>query len=100
GAAARRGRPLGGGGCVRRARYAMLDTGEAQRAEIQFAPRSGGGYQTLQTVLVGDGADCYFDLRLAFPSSGVIRLAYTYPPGSFLLAGTTVYSRTVSVSVR
>ena len=94
----RRGRSLEVWGCVRPARYALLDTGEAQLAEIEFAPRSGGGYQTLQTVLVGD--DCYFDLRLAFPSSGVLRLAYTYPPGSLGLAGTTVYSRAVSVSVR
>ena len=97
---ARRGRALEVWGCVRPARYALLDTGEAQLAQIEFEPSSGGGYRTLQTVLVGDGDDCYFDVRLAFPSSGLIRLAYTYPPGALGLAGSTVYSRTVSVGVR
>jgi hypothetical protein len=93
-----RGRALEVWGCVRPARYGLLDTGEEQSAQIQFAPTSGGGYRTLQTVFVGDSGDCYFDVPLAFPSSGTVRLAYTYPLGPLGLAGTTVYSRTVAVT--
>jgi hypothetical protein len=97
---ARPGRPLEVWGCVRPARYALLDTGEPQPAQIEFAPRSGGGYRTLQTVLAGDFDKCYFDVRLSLPGSGTLRLAYVYPPGSLGLDGTTVYSRAVSVTVR
>ncbi len=86
-------------GCVRPARYAILDTGSPQPAQIQFAPR-GKPFSTVQTVLIGDTGDCYFDLRVTFPSSGTVRLAYTYPAGSIGLAGTTVYSRSVAVTVR
>jgi hypothetical protein len=96
----RTGRALEVWGCVRPARYAMLDTGEPQTAQIQFAPGSGGAYSMLQTVLVGDPANCYFDLRLSFPSSGTVRLAYTYPPGALGLAGTTVHSRPVAITLR
>jgi hypothetical protein len=87
-------------GCVRPARYALLDTGEPQIAQIQFAPRSGGGYRTLQTVLISEFDDCYFDLRIAFPGSGNVRLSYDYPVGSLGLDGTTVYSRSVAVTLR
>jgi hypothetical protein len=99
---ARRGRALEVWGCVRPSRYALLDTFEPQPAQIQFAPASGGGYSTIQTVLIGDLDDCYFDLRLAFPESGTVRLAYVYPPafGSVGFGGTTVYSRTVAVRLR
>jgi hypothetical protein len=96
----RRGRALEVWGCVRPARYAIFDAGQQQTAQIQFAAGSGGGYRTLRTVLVSDPRDCYFDLRLAFPSSGRVRLAYTYPQGELGLAGSTVYSRTVSVTLR
>ena len=99
-ASTRRGRTLEVWGCVRPARYALLDTGEPQTAQIQFAPRSGGGYRTLQTVLVDEFDDCYFDIRIAFPGSGNVRLSYVYPVGSLGLDGTTVYSRTVAVTLR
>jgi hypothetical protein len=98
---ARRGRALEVWGCARPARYGILDTGSPQRAQIQFAPRGGGGFMTMQTVLVGEANDCYFDVRIKFPSSGTVRLAYTYPDGTVGgLAGTTVYSRSVSVTIR
>jgi len=86
---------------VRPARYEIFDTGSPQSAQIQFAPR-GGGFTTLQTVLVSDPADCYFDLRIKFPSSGTVRIAYTYPTvgTSPALAGATVYSRSVAVTIR
>jgi hypothetical protein len=96
---ARRSRALEVWGCVRPARYAILDTASPQTAQIQFAPRSGGPFTTLQNVLIGDPDDCYFDVRVRFPGSGTLRLAYTYPAGSIGLAGTTVYSRSVAVTV-
>ncbi len=65
---------------MRPARYAIFDTGSPQSAQIQFAPRGSGGFTTVQTVLVGDPDNCYFDVRIGFPSSGTVRLAYTYPP--------------------
>ena len=85
-------------GCVRPAAYAILDTGQPQTAQIEFAPRGSEQYTALQAVRIGSGESCYFDLHLAFPSSGTVRLAYTYPPGT--AGGATVYSRTVAVSVR
>lgn len=45
----------------------------------------------------------YFDIKLRFPSSGRVRLAYTYPASDPLvpvgLAGHTVYSRSFTISV-
>ncbi len=96
----RRGRPLEVWGCVRPARYALLDAGEPQIAEIQFARRGSAAYSALQTVLVSDPGNCYFDVRMRFPSSGSVRLAYTYPAGRLPVAGTTVYSRAVAVTLR
>jgi hypothetical protein len=96
----RRGRALEVWGCVRPARYVILDTGQPQPAQVEFAPSSGGGYRTLQTVLVSDPDQCYFDVRIAVPGSGTVRLAYTYPPGSLGVDGTTVYSRAVAVTLR
>jgi hypothetical protein len=102
---ARRGGRLEVWGCVRPAHYAILDTGTPQTAEIQFAPRSGGGYTTLQTVTIASpGASCYFDRRIRFPSSGWVRLSWSYPSGDPLLGGFgsahTAYSRAVQVTLR
>jgi hypothetical protein len=96
----RPGRSLEVWGCVRPARYAIFDTGVAQTAQIQFATGSHGVYVPLATVTVGDPNNCYFDVRLRFPASGTVRLAYTYPAASPGTGGTTVYSRTVAVTVR
>ncbi len=93
-------------GCVRPAHYALLDTGQPQTAEIEFAPRPGGGYRTLATVSIrSSAASCYFDLHLSFPSSGWVRLAWSYPGGDPRLgnygpAGHTAYSRVIGLSLR
>jgi hypothetical protein len=98
---ARRGHALEVWGCIRPAGFGELDTGSPQTADIQFAPRSSGQYTTLETVTLGAGGDCYFDLHVTFPSSGSVRLAYTYPSGDALLGnGAEVFSRAVSVTVR
>jgi hypothetical protein len=97
----RRGHALEVWGCVRPARFGVLDTGSPQTAQIQFAPRRSGNYTTLQTVTIGSGDSCYFDVHVTFPSSGTVRLAYTYPPGDTSLGnGAGVVSRTVAVSIR
>jgi hypothetical protein len=97
----RQGRSLEVWGCVRPSRYAIADTGQSQTAEIQFQPASGGPFSTIQTVTIDGSHDCYFDLRVTFPGSGTVRLAYTYPPGDALLSPSeTVFSRPVQVTVR
>ncbi|MBV9683662.1 MAG: hypothetical protein JO046_17865 [Solirubrobacterales bacterium] len=95
------GRPLEVWGCIRPARLGLLDSGLPQTAQLQFAPRATGQYAPLQTITIGAGSSCYFDLQVTFPSSGTVRLAYTYPGGDALLGnGAVVVSRAVSVTVR
>jgi hypothetical protein len=102
----RRGHRLQVWGCVRPAHYALLDTGQPQTAEIQFAPRSGGGYRTLATLRISSSkASCYFDMRVSFPSSGSVRLVWSYPAGDPLLgnyglSGRAAYSRVVAIRLR
>jgi hypothetical protein len=98
-AAARPGTSLEVWGCVRPARYAIIDTGQAQIAQIQFQPGSAGPWTTLRTVTISDAGNCYFDVPVSFPGSGTVRLAYTYPAGASPNPG-TVYSRSVQVAVK
>jgi hypothetical protein len=103
-----RGRTLEVWGCVRPARYAILDTGQPQTAQIQFAPSSSGPFRTVATLTIADPDNCYFDVRVKFPGSGVVRLTYTYPSATSLslaadgrsVAGTAVDSRTLPVTIR
>ena len=97
---ARRGQALEVWGCVRPALYGALDSGSPQTADIQFARRGSGQYTTVDTVAVSTGS-CYFDTRVTFPSSGTVRLVYTYPAVEPSPAGgVQVPSRTVSITVR
>ena len=62
-------------------------------------------FTTLRTVTIGNPNNCYFDVRMKFPGSGTVRLAYTYPIGPLLLSppalgGSTVYSRSVAIKLR
>jgi hypothetical protein len=96
-------------GAVRPAPYALLDTGEPQYVQIQFHPASGGSWQTIQTLRITDPHG-YFDSRVAFPSSGQVRISWTYPPtdgalSSSLVTGYTeplgaTSSRTVQISIK
>jgi hypothetical protein len=102
----RRGRALEVWGCVRPSRYEIFDSGEPQTAQIQFARSRSSPFTTVKTITVTDPDNCYFDVRIKFPASGLVRLAYTYPPPSPLafagdssLAGSTVTGRTVRVTV-
>ena len=106
----RRGRSLEVWGCVRPARYrrsSVAARDRPQTAQIQFAPHgsSGASFATLRTVTISNANNCYFDVRMKFPGSGTVRLAYTYPNDPLLMfppavSGSTVYSRSVAITVR
>ncbi len=93
----RLGHALAVWGCVRPSRYAILDSGQPQTAQIQFARSPSTRFTTVRTITIADPDDCYFDVRIRFPGSGLVRLAYTYPSSS--LAGTTVTGRTARVTI-
>jgi hypothetical protein len=81
-------------GCARPADFAGIDMpGQGQSVEIQFKPRSGGSFQTRRKVTAS--SSCYFDVRMVFPGSGTVRLAWTYPQ-----TGVQAFSRPVSITVR
>ena len=86
-------------GGVRPAGYARLDTGQAQSVQIQFQRGSSGAWQTIDTVAIKNSKG-YIDVHLALPASGAVRLAWSYPAGDQLLGSGTVFSRTVSVTVK
>jgi hypothetical protein len=98
----RRGRPLEVWGCARPAPYAAADTHHPQSVEIQFRPAAGGAFETLKTVPI-TSARGYFDVRLSFPASGVVRLAWAYPAADPLfpssVQGTVAYSRDVHITL-
>lgn len=101
----RRGSSLEVWGCLRPATYALLDTATPQTGEIQFEPAGSRAFQTLRIVTLWKAtAGCYFEIRVAVPSSGTVRLAWTYPAQDAGLPpsveGFTVYSRWVRVTVR
>jgi hypothetical protein len=90
-------------GDARPAPFAKLDTKTAQTAQIQFQRGSTGAFTTLSTVNITNPSG-YFDVRVKFPGSGTVRLAWTYPkldiatPVTSL--GTTVFSRSVQITLR
>ena len=103
----RKGHTLEVWGCPRPARFAALDTGAPQSVQIQFEAGGQRAYSTLQTVpLPGAARSCYFDIRVAFPGRGTVRLAWNYPSADSQLdyfdpvESHTAYSREVQVSVR
>ena len=97
---AHQGRSLELWGCVRPAHYFVADSGLPQTVEIQFQRGSRGAFKTVKTLRVTDPRG-YFDLRLAFPASGSVRLAWSYPTTDPFLPtselGLTVYSRTQKI---
>jgi len=88
-----KGKPLEVWGDVRPARFAKKDTGKAQRVKIEFQAGSNGPFKPLSTLTITNPHG-YFDTRIKFPSSGVVRLTWTYPNGE------TIHSRPVSVTVK
>ena len=94
-----KGRKLEVWGGVRPAAFAKLDTGRAQSVLVQFQAGSNGAWTTIATVPLTN-ARGYFDTHLAFPSSGSVRLEWTYPTGDPLLSGGTVFSRTQKITIK
>ena len=97
---ARRGHSLEVWGCVRPAHYATLDTGAAQSVQIQFGTSSRGPFRTVQSIAIRSQRG-YFDARATFPSSGFVRLAWSYPAGDPQLSRSpsTIFSRLVKVTI-
>jgi hypothetical protein len=95
----KKGRKLEVWGGVRPASFAKMDTGQTQSVQIQFQAGGKGAFTTLATVPIKN-ARGYFDTHLAFPGSGTVRVAWTYPAGDPLLSGGTVFSRTVNITVK
>jgi hypothetical protein len=65
----------------------------AQQVQIQFQAGSRGGFQTLQMVRITNPRG-YFDARVHFPGSGVVRLSWAYP------SGRRIYSRSQAITAR
>ena len=82
---ARRGQSLEVWGCVRPSKLAPSST----RAEVQIQLNK----STVRTVAVTNSRG-YFDVRIAFPKSGTVRLAWTPSDNSG-----TIYSRNVAINV-
>ena len=79
-------------GDVRPAHFARVDSGKTQRVKVEFQAGSKGPFKTLQTLTIANPHG-YFDVRMSFPGSGIVRLTWTYPNGE------TIHSRPVSVTV-
>ncbi len=75
-------------GCVRPAHTVP----GLQHVQIQFQAGSRGSWRTVSTVAI-HGARGYFDVRVRFASSGLVRLQWQYPNGE------TIDSRTVGIKV-
>jgi hypothetical protein len=96
------GRAIEVWGHARPAYFARLDTGQPQKALIQWAPGSSGQFQTVgavQTDALG-----YLDTQVNFPASGQVRLAWEYPPGDASLRDPLdpslwIYSRVTNITV-
>jgi hypothetical protein len=84
------GKPLVVWGQVRPAPDAHSQTHKVQTVEIQFAGH--GPFKTVQTVQLTD-PNGYFDVHQHFPSTGRVRLRWTYPDGK------TIYSRTAPITI-
>jgi hypothetical protein len=70
-----------------------------QQAQVQ--EQIGSAWKTLNTVNL-NGVQGYFDVRMKFPSSGQVRLQWTYPTDPLLpsgFSGHTIYSRSFNIKV-
>jgi hypothetical protein len=86
-------------GEARPAHFMNLDSHQGQTVAIQLQAGGHGAFHTVKTVN-GNG---YFDLHMAFKSSGNVRLEFTYSAHDPFLpvgvAGTTIDSRSVAIKV-
>lgn len=99
----RRGKALEVWGDVRPAHFATADGYGTQYAWIQFSPGGSGSFQNYKQVRITNSHG-YFDLKVKFPSSGSVRLAWAYPSGDSRLSDPVdssqwIYSRVTGISV-
>ena len=90
-------------GGARPAAFAASATGAGDpTVAIQAQKYGQPGWTTIRTVAVS-GSTGYFDIHMQLPYAGKLRLAYTYPGTEPFLplnvAGTTIYGRTVTVTI-
>ncbi len=89
-------------GDVRPAYFARADGHGAQYVSIQFS--TGGAFTTIKRVKITNRYG-YFDVRLKFPSSGQVRLEWSYPAGDPNLfnavdpAQTAITSRVTGITI-
>jgi hypothetical protein len=88
-------------GCVRPAPFMSRDGHGVQSVQIQLKSK-GGGFKTIKTVKLNKPGG-YFDVKMRFPSSGMIRTLWTYPTSDALLTssllGQTATSRAIAITV-
>jgi hypothetical protein len=70
--------------------------GTPQFVEIQFKASGAGAFKKIARVPLTDSYG-YFDTRVTFPSSGLVRTSWSYPHRA---GGGRIHSRTVQVSIR
>jgi hypothetical protein len=88
-------------GAVRPAQFAEHDADALQRVRIEFRATASDAWAAVRTVTIRN-PEGYFQARVVFPSSGSVRLAWTYPSGfAFLpfLPEPTVFSRTQAITI-
>ena len=85
----RLGNPLRVWGDVRPAPFAVADGDGPQYVQIQFQQSPGAQWILEKTVKVTDPHG-YFETSVAFPSSGYVRIAWTYPQADTNLASNLV----------
>lgn len=88
-------------GDVRPARYALIDEPSIpEYVNVLFKAKGTSSY-VLRTTEQITSREGYFDTHISFPTSGTIELQWSYPRDSLLsAAGSTIYSRTVTVTVK
>ena len=89
---ARRNHSLEVWGGSREAPLAASQTHQRQQLVVQYRRGSHGQFTTFKTITISNSRG-YVDVRLTFPASGAVRLAWTPP------SGPTQHSRTVNITV-
>jgi hypothetical protein len=98
---ARRGARLEVWGAARPAHFAMIDVpADPETVDVEFKPAGARSFAVVRTVTV-TSPHGYFDTRVLFPSSGTVRLAWSYPTDDPLLTRNgRIYSRNVQIKLR
>lgn len=90
-------------GDVRPAHFAIADGHRRQYALVQFSAGGTQPFRTVKRVRITNPSG-YFQVRVNFPSSGAVRLAWAYPAGDRRLrdpldASQWIYSRVTDISI-